>query len=259
MRAYTEKPTTTSASAEHERRRGDSHVSAGGGREAGGFSRLDGAAANGVQAAGLQALQAKADGSLAVRQLAALQPDGVSQRQAEEEDEAPMQAKPAQLQTDDEEPLQGRFDPLQRVAADEDEVQRKAATGAGQAPLATGVAGRNETGLPDSLKTGIEALSGISLDSVRVHYNSSQPAQLNALAYAQGSDIHVAPGQERHLPHEAWHVVQQAQGRVSPTLHTGGVPVNDEAALEQEADAMGGRASQYQGPAVQAKRGGQER
>lgn len=252
MRAYTEKPTTSSASAEHERRRGDSRVSVGGGREVGTLSGLDGAAANGAQAAGLQALQAKADGSPAVRQLAALQPDGVSQRQAEEEDEAPMQAKPAQLQADDEEPLQ-------RVAADEEEVQRKAVEGAGQAPVATGATGRNETGLPDSLKTGVEALSGISLDSVRVHYNSSQPAQLNALAYAQGSDIHVAPGQEHHLPHEAWHVVQQAQGRVSPTLHTGGVPVNDEVALEQEADAMGGRASQYKGPAVQAKRGGQGR
>jgi hypothetical protein len=71
----------------------------------------------------------------------------------------------------------------------------------------------NNTGLPDQLKSGIESLSGLSMDHVRVHYISSQPAQLNALAYAQGSDIHVAPGQERHLPHEAWHVVQQAQGR----------------------------------------------
>jgi len=44
------------------------------------------------------------------------------------------------------------------------------------------------------------------------------PAQLNALAYAQGSDIHVAPGQEKHLPHEAWHVVQQSKGRVKPTM-----------------------------------------
>lgn len=80
------------------------------------------------------------------------------------------------------------------------------------------VAKPNNTGLPDNLKSGIEALSGLSMDSVRVHYNSSQPAQLNALAYAQGTDIHVAPGQEQHLPHEAWHVVQQAQGWVRPTM-----------------------------------------
>ena len=38
---------------------------------------------------------------------------------------------------------------------------------------------------------------------------ASQPAQLQAHAYAQGSNIFIAPGQERHLPHEAWHVVQQ--------------------------------------------------
>ena len=76
----------------------------------------------------------------------------------------------------------------------------------------------NHTGLPDNLKSGIENLSGMSMDHVKVHYNSSQPAQLNALAYAQGADIHVAPGQEQHLPHEAWHVVQQAQGRVQPTM-----------------------------------------
>jgi hypothetical protein len=49
---------------------------------------------------------------------------------------------------------------------------------------------------------------------VNVHYGSSQPAQLNAHAYAQGSDIHMGAGQEQHLPHEAWHVVQQQRGRV---------------------------------------------
>ncbi|MES2045236.1 MAG: DUF4157 domain-containing protein [Pseudomonadota bacterium] len=101
----------------------------------------------------------------------------------------------------------------------------------------------NRTGLPDRLKEGVEAMSGMSLDSVRVHYNSSQPAQLNALAYAQGSDIHVAPGQERHLPHEAWHVVQQAQGRVRPTMQMkGNTAINDDVGLEHEADVMGARA-----------------
>jgi hypothetical protein len=101
----------------------------------------------------------------------------------------------------------------------------------------------NNTGLPDDLKTGVENLSGISLDNVKVHYNSAKPAQLNAHAYAQGSDIHVAAGQEKHLPHEAWHVVQQAQGRVKPTMQMKqGIPVNDDAGLEHEADVMGERA-----------------
>lgn len=101
----------------------------------------------------------------------------------------------------------------------------------------------NNTGLPNQLKAGIESLSGMSMDHVRVHYNSEQPAQLNAYAYAQGSDIHVGPGQEQHLPHEAWHVVQQAQGRVRATTQMkGDVLVNDDSSLEAEADVMGAQA-----------------
>ena len=101
----------------------------------------------------------------------------------------------------------------------------------------------NNTGLPDKLKVGVENLSGYSLDNVRVHYNSDKPAQLQAHAFAQGTDIHVAPGQEKHLPHEAWHVVQQKEGRVKPTMQMKGLMnVNDDAGLEKEADAMGARA-----------------
>lgn len=107
----------------------------------------------------------------------------------------------------------------------------------------------NRTGLPDNLKAGIENLSGYAMDDVKVHYNSSKPAQLQAHAYAQGTDIHIASGQEKHLPHEAWHVVQQKQGRVQPTMQMkSGVKVNDNVGLEREADVMGNRAM-----AIQAK------
>ncbi|SHK61199.1 protein of unknown function [Fibrobacter sp. UWB12] len=102
----------------------------------------------------------------------------------------------------------------------------------------------NNTGMPDNLKSGIESLSGFSMDDVRVHYNSSKPAAVQALAYTQGTDIHVAPGQEKCLPHEAWHVAQQMAGRVSPTTNMNGMPVNDNAALEHEADVMGAKAIQ---------------
>ena len=116
------------------------------------------------------------------------------------------------------------------------------------ASLAKGVAQRapeprpNLTGMPDNLKAGIESLSGFSMDDVRVHYNSNKPATVQALAYTQGTDIHVAPGQEKCLPHEAWHVAQQMAGRVSPTTNINGMPVNDNAALEHEADVMGEKA-----------------
>ena len=100
----------------------------------------------------------------------------------------------------------------------------------------------NRTGMSDQLKAGVEALSGMDLSSVRVHRDSPKPAQLNAAAYAQGNDIHLAPGQERHLPHEAWHLVQQRQGRVKATTQIAGVAVNDNTGLEREADVMGAKA-----------------
>ncbi|CAM1340453.1 eCIS core domain-containing protein [Tenacibaculum amylolyticum] len=101
---------------------------------------------------------------------------------------------------------------------------------------------KNNTGLPDNLKTGIENLSGYSMDDIKVHYNSDKPAKLKAHAYAQGTDIHIASGQEKHLPHEAWHVVQQKQGRVQATTQMKGIGVNDNSILEKEADVMGKKA-----------------
>lgn len=105
----------------------------------------------------------------------------------------------------------------------------------------------NSNGLPLQLKAGIESLSGISMDQVQVHYNSDKPAQLNAHAYAQGNQIHLSPGQSHHLPHEAWHVVQQAQGRVKPTMQLkAGHVINDDLGLEAEADKMGAQAATLQ-------------
>ena len=98
----------------------------------------------------------------------------------------------------------------------------------------------DRTGLGTELKRGVEALSGLSLDHVSVTRLSPEPARYGALAFAQGARIHLAPGQERHLPHEAWHVVQQAQGRVPATRQLrGGTPANDDRGLEREADLMG--------------------
>lgn len=113
-------------------------------------------------------------------------------------------------------------------------------------PLRAGV-----SGLPANLRNGLENLSGVNLGDVQVHTNSSQPAQFNALAYAQGRQIHLAPGQEQHLPHEAWHLVQQRQGRVPVTTRVGGVGVNDSPALEREADRMGSLAARGANGAAQ--------
>ncbi len=103
--------------------------------------------------------------------------------------------------------------------------------------------GGTRTGLPAPLKAGIEHLSGLDMDDVTVHHASSLPAKIHAHAYTQGSEIHLAPGQERHLAHEAWHAVQQKQGRVQPTVRFEDVRVNDSPELEHQADVMGARAS----------------
>lgn len=137
---------------------------------------------------------------------------------------------------EEEEPVQGKFVTAQREEIPEPEEEE---------PLQMKQA--NNTGLPDALKSGVESLSGIDMSDVRVHYGSDKPAQIGALAYTQGTDIHVAPGQEQHLPHEAWHVVQQAQGRVEPTLELQGMNINDNEDLEQEATRMGEQSLTVQG------------
>jgi hypothetical protein len=138
-----------------------------------------------------------------------------------------------------------RMTMLQRAAHEDEPLQAQISDDMGGQRAELDVPKPNNTGLPNQLKTGIESLSGMSMDHVKVHYNSAKPAQLQAHAYAQGSEIHVAPGQEKHLPHEAWHVVQQAQGRVKPTMQMkAGVSINDDSGLEAEADVMGERALQ---------------
>lgn len=94
---------------------------------------------------------------------------------------------------------------------------------------------QNITGIPSNLKYNIEQLSGFSLDDVRVHYHSSKPAQLYALAYAQGTNIYIASGQEKYLTHELIHVIQQKQGIVKPTKIINGIAINDDPILEKEA------------------------
>lgn len=158
----------------------------------------------------------------------------------------------APVQAQEDELLQGRF--ITQLKDDLEEempaqfVLQKATLPEEELPVQgkfTAQLKENNTGMPDQLKSGVEQLSGLSMSDVKVHYNSSQPAQLNALAYAQGTDIHIAPGQEQHLPHEAWHVAQQKQGRVQATTQMKtGTPVNDDPGLEREADIMGAQAMQ---------------
>lgn len=104
----------------------------------------------------------------------------------------------------------------------------------------------NFTGIPQTMKEGFEDLSGFSFHDVRVHYNSNKPLIMQALAYTQGNQVYMAPGQQRYLPHELGHVVQQKQGRVYPTNKIQGKAINDTPELEREADNWQSRYKQYQ-------------
>jgi hypothetical protein len=151
-------------------------------------------------------------GNRAVRQLLARPAGVVRQRQTAEEEEEPLQAKAAPSP-----------------------VSSPGSSGGGASPL------------PSSLRQGLEGLSGFDLSGVRVHADDPAPGRVNALAYAEGENIRLAPGQEQHLAHEGWHVVQQMQGRVRATASEGGAAINDDASLEREADEMGEEARRWSG------------
>lgn len=93
------------------------------------------------------------------------------------------------------------------------------------------------TGIPKAVQAKFETASGLSFEDVRVHYNSSRPAQLGAYAYTRGSQVYIGPGQERYLEHELGHVVQQKRGLVKPDGYINGLPVNRDPKLERAADA----------------------
>jgi hypothetical protein len=145
-----------------------------------------------------------------------------------------------------------------------------------EAPLPRGVEGMSEerrryfestrsqapdaTGIPGALRAKMEAALGADFSGVRVHTGSTRAVTLGALSYTQGSEIHMAPGQwapetsfgQALLGHELSHVVQQREGRVKATSQIAGVALNDELALEAEAEAMGARAAR--GDAAQQRR-----
>lgn len=95
---------------------------------------------------------------------------------------------------------------------------------------------QNNTGLPDSVKQALEKKMGFLADDLHVYRNSPLPAKMGASAISEGPDIHLGPGNDRCLQHELGHWVQKKMGRVAATRVENGVPVNDDPALEREAD-----------------------
>ncbi len=161
-----------------------------------------------------------------------------------QEEEDLLQGKFALQRQDEEELMQGKF-ALQRQ--DEEELQMKPGQPHQQVSQQSGGA---SSGIPASVQSKMENTLNTDLSGVSVHPNSSQATGVGALAYTQGSDIHVAPGHyspntsagKQLLGHELAHVAQQMAGRVQPTGEVGGLPLNDNPALEAEADSLGAKA-----------------
>ncbi|MCP4117742.1 MAG: DUF4157 domain-containing protein [Desulfobacteraceae bacterium] len=93
--------------------------------------------------------------------------------------------------------------------------------------------------LPDQLRNSLESVSGYDMSDVRIYFKSALPAYFQARAFAYGTHIYLAPGAEDALVHEAWHVVQQKQGRVKVTKALDGFALNNQIELEREADEAG--------------------
>ena len=98
--------------------------------------------------------------------------------------------------------------------------------------------------MPTNLAAAVQRLSGESVHDVAVHYNSPEPARLGAQAFTRGGrEIHLGPGHQRELPHEAWHASQQRRGQVQADRMIRGAAANVSARHEGEADRMGARAA----------------
>lgn len=126
-------------------------------------------------------------------------------------------------------------------------IQRKADGPAGAAAPAPS---RGGSPMPAEVRARMERAFGADFSAVRVH-QGDHAAAIGAQAYTRGTDIHFAPGKydpsstagQELLGHELTHVVQQSQGRVNATVQKKGVAINDDAALEHEADQLGARAA----------------
>ena len=143
-------------------------------------------------------------------------------------------------------------------------IQLKAAPGEA-APQAGGGGGGGGGRLPGGVQSQMERSFGADFSDVRVH-QGGQASALGARAYAQGSDLHFAPGQydphsqqgQSLIGHELAHVVQQRAGRVA-TPQGKGMPINADAALEHEADDAGARAARGEPATVTGSSAGLQR
>jgi len=117
--------------------------------------------------------------------------------------------------------------------------------------------------LPAGIQTKMESSFATDFSGVRVH-EGAHVSGMGALAYAQGTDLHFAPGQyqpQTHtgqalIGHELAHVVQQRDGRVAAPAQAKGASVVADPGLEDEADRAGQAAARGEPAGLAAGSGG---
>jgi LysM repeat protein len=110
----------------------------------------------------------------------------------------------------------------------------------------------SSTKLPDNVQAKMENSFGEDFSDVNIHDNSTKAEDLGAKAFAQGKDVHFAPGEfqpnskqgQELIGHELTHVVQQKEGKVQGGDVHGKDMVNQDVSLEKEADDAGKLASE---------------
>ncbi|MDB5053994.1 MAG: hypothetical protein JWM44_2044 [Bacilli bacterium] len=148
-----------------------------------------------------------------------------------------------------EEELQMKADPnaIQRAEIPEEELQMKVDPNKSAQPVQRK---GSDNKMPEDVQMKMESAFNADFSNVNIH-EGSKATDVGALAYAQGNDIHFAPGQynpesesgQQLLGHELTHVVQQRKGVVKPTTEANGMAINDDPGLENEADQMGKKAA----------------
>jgi hypothetical protein len=101
--------------------------------------------------------------------------------------------------------------------------------------------------LPPTVQAQMENSLGTDFSGVKIVPDSTTAVHIRANAFTQGETVHFAPGKyapgtdsgRELIGHELAHVVQQRQGRVSPSLQGQGLAINTDRSLEAEADRMG--------------------
>ncbi len=119
----------------------------------------------------------------------------------------------------------------------------------------------DNSSLDETVQAKMENAFQEDFSDVQLTKDSDQATKMGAQAFAQGNKIHFAPGNykphttegQELIGHELAHVVQQKQGRVKATTQAKGAPVNDDPALENEADMLGKKAARGEQAVVQKK------